>query len=83
MVESSSDEVNFKTNLDPERVRKLIDALRNVYDPEIPIDVYDLGLIYEVMLEGGDKVVIKMTLTAVGCPLSQDLATPWEDPYNQ
>ncbi|GGP19936.1 hypothetical protein GCM10007981_05630 [Thermocladium modestius] len=72
MVESSSDEVNFKTNLDPERVRKLIDALRNVYDPEIPIDVYDLGLIYEVMLEG-DKVVIKMTLTAVGCPLSQDL----------
>ncbi len=53
MVESSSDEVNFKTNLDPERVRKLIDALRNVYDPEIPIDVYDLGLIYEVMLEGG------------------------------
>lgn len=72
MAESLSDEINFKTNLDQERARKVVDALRNVYDPEIPIDVYDLGLIYEVSMEG-DKLVIKMTLTAVGCPLSQDL----------
>lgn len=49
--------------------RKIIEALKKVYDPEIPVNVYDLGLIYDLQVEG-DKVRIKMTLTAPGCPLS-------------
>lgn len=43
------------------------EVLRNCYDPEIPINIVDLGLIYEVKVEG-DKVHVKMTLTAPGCP---------------
>ena len=70
---SIGEEVAFETNLPPDKVKKVIEALREVYDPEIPIDVYDLGLIYEVKLEEGNKLKVKMTLTAVGCPLSQDL----------
>ncbi|MDT7863253.1 MAG: metal-sulfur cluster assembly factor [Vulcanisaeta sp.] len=68
-----SEEPIFKTNLPNDKVKELIEILRNVYDPEIPINVYDLGLIYEVTM-GDDKVVhVKMTLTAVGCPLSENL----------
>ena len=66
-------EVNFTTNLPPEKVKRIVEALRDVYDPEIPINVYDLGLIYDIRLEDGNKLKVKMTLTAVGCPLSQDL----------
>lgn len=47
----------------------VIEALKDVYDPEIPFNVVDLGLIYGVEIEG-KKVKIRMTLTAVGCPLS-------------
>ncbi|ABW01096.1 metal-sulfur cluster assembly factor [Caldivirga maquilingensis] len=67
------EEVNFTTNLPPEKVKRIVEALRDVYDPEIPINVYDLGLIYDITLEDGNKLKVKMTLTAVGCPLSQDL----------
>ena len=47
---------------------KVIEALRKVYDPEIPVNVYDLGLVYGVEVEG-DTVRVKMTLTAPGCPV--------------
>lgn len=63
----------FKTNLPKEKVKELIETLRNVYDPEIPINVYDLGLIYEVMKDNDNVIHVKMTLTAVGCPLSENL----------
>jgi metal-sulfur cluster biosynthetic enzyme len=67
-----NEEVNFTTNLPPDKVKRVVEALRDVYDPEIPINVYDLGLIYDIRLED-KKLKVKMTLTAVGCPLSQDL----------
>lgn len=70
---ANTEEVNFTTNLPPEKVKRVVEALRDVYDPEIPINVYDLGLIYDIRLEDGNKLKVKMTLTAVGCPLSQDL----------
>ncbi len=45
-------------------------ALRGVYDPEIPVNIHDLGLIYDVRIAPGGKVDIKMTLTAPGCPVA-------------
>ncbi len=46
-------------------------ALRNVYDPEIPVNIYDLGLIYEVRIDEQAAVSVDMTLTAPGCPVAQ------------
>ncbi|MDR0994964.1 MAG: iron-sulfur cluster assembly protein [Tannerella sp.] len=46
----------------------IVSVLRSVYDPEIPVNVYDLGLIYKVDVEDGGKVSIDMTLTAPNCP---------------
>ncbi len=48
----------------------VIDALREIYDPEIPVNIYDLGLIYRVQIENGDAE-IDMTLTTPGCPVAQ------------
>jgi len=47
---------------------RVMEALREVYDPEIPVSVVDLGLIYKVKIEGG-KVEVDMTMTAKGCPM--------------
>lgn len=46
------------------------DAIKTVYDPEIPVNIYDLGLIYGVDVEPDGKVEVRMTLTAPGCPVS-------------
>lgn len=48
----------------------ILDALRQVYDPEIPVNLVDLGLIYSTSIDDG-VVDVKMTLTAVGCPMHQ------------
>lgn len=48
----------------------VIDALREIYDPEIPVNIYDLGLIYKVQIENGIAEV-DMTLTTPGCPVAQ------------
>jgi len=48
---------------------EVIATLKKCYDPEIPINIVDLGLVYDVSIDG-DKVVVKMTLTAPGCPAS-------------
>ena len=48
---------------------KIVEALKDVYDPEIPVNVYDLGLIYEIDLNEKNEANIKMTLTAPNCPL--------------
>ena len=50
---------------------QVIAALRNVYDPEIPVNIYDLGLIYEVRIDDRAGVAVDMTLTAPGCPVAQ------------
>lgn len=51
----------------------IIMALRQVYDPEIPVNVYDLGLIYEIKVDEEHKVDIKMTLTAPNCPIADEV----------
>ena len=50
--------------------RDIIRALRQVYDPEIPVNVYDLGLIYEIRVNEEHEVYIQMTLTAPNCPMA-------------
>lgn len=53
---------------------KVVDALRLVYDPEIPLNIYDLGLIYGIDVDAATgKVDIRMTLTAPGCPVAGDI----------
>lgn len=50
-------------------------VLKNIYDPEIPVNIYDLGLIYEVNVDEEKKVEIVMTLTAPNCPMVDELLT--------
>jgi FeS assembly SUF system protein len=51
--------------------QQVIAALRTVYDPEIPVNIYDLGLIYSLDIGAGGEVGVEMTLTAPGCPVAQ------------
>src|SRR5262245_10101711 len=51
----------------------IVDALKKVFDPEIPVNIYDLGLIYEVIVDATAAVGIRMTLTAPACPAAQFL----------
>jgi FeS assembly SUF system protein len=48
----------------------VVEALHTVYDPEIPVDIYELGLIYDINIDPAGNVGIKMTLTAPGCPVA-------------
>ena len=52
---------------------ELIAALKTVYDPEIPVDIYELGLIYKVDVADNKDVTIDMTLTAPGCPVAGEM----------
>jgi FeS assembly SUF system protein len=78
------DDANFKpdettapsalsqTELD-ELTDQLVEKLKTVYDPEIPVDIYELGLIYKVDVSDDKDVVVEMTLTAPGCPVAGDM----------
>ena len=52
---------------------KLVEKLKTVFDPEIPVDIYELGLIYKVDVSDDKDVVIDMTLTAPGCPVAGEM----------
>ncbi len=52
---------------------KLIQALRSCYDPEIPVNIYELGLIYDIIITEPNAVTIKMTLTSPFCPVAESL----------
>ena len=58
--------MDTKTRLKTEE--KIISMLKTVYDPEIPVNIYDLGLIYKIDLQDDGEVVLDMTLTAPNCP---------------
>jgi len=51
----------------------IIDAIRTVFDPEIPVNIYELGLIYDVFVDASGIAAVRMTLTAPGCPAAQSL----------
>lgn len=62
----SAEEIDRLTN-------DIVAALKTVYDPEIPADIYELGLIYKVEIDDDRNVVIDMTLTAPGCPVAGEM----------
>lgn len=53
--------------------KEIVYTLKNIYDPEIPVNIYDLGLIYEIDVEPDGIVNIRMTLTAPNCPMADEL----------
>jgi FeS assembly SUF system protein len=76
-VETKPDTSGERSALPPEEVERLtndiIAALKTVYDPEIPADIYELGLIYKVDIDDDRNVVIDMTLTAPACPVAGEM----------
>lgn len=58
---------------------KVIEALRGIYDPEIPVNIYEIGLIYEVNVDDDANVHILMTLTSPMCPVAESLPPEVED----
>jgi len=58
---------------------KIINMLKTVYDPEIPVDVYELGLIYAVDIDDEKNVTISMTLTSPSCPVAESLPVEVEE----
>jgi FeS assembly SUF system protein len=58
---------------------RIIDVLKTCYDPEIPVDIYELGLIYEINILDGNDVHIKMTLTSPACPVAESLPVDVEN----
>ena len=72
---------------DPARTEALkprvIEVLSTVFDPEIPVNIYELGLIYDIMVDQSSAVGIRMTLTAPGCPAAQSLPVEVEQKIAQ
>ena len=52
---------------------KVIEVIKKIYDPEIPVNIYDLGLIYKIEVENENKVNVDMTLTSPNCPVAESL----------
>lgn len=52
---------------------RILNVLKSIFDPEIPVNIYDLGLIYEVLVDDTGMAKITMTLTAPGCPMADQL----------
>jgi FeS assembly SUF system protein len=76
-VEPNRPDIEIPSALPPEEIDRLTDAivaaLKTVYDPEIPADIYELGLVYRVDLDDERNVAIDMTLTAPGCPVAGEM----------
>jgi metal-sulfur cluster biosynthetic enzyme len=58
------------TELDPQKYDQVVEALKEVIDPELGVNIYDLGLIYDLQKSDDESLLINMTLTSAGCPLT-------------
>ena len=70
-MEEFKDTINLGENV--------VKVLKTIYDPEIPVDIYELGLIYDVMVNEDNEVKILMTLTSPNCPVAESLPKEVED----
>lgn len=70
-----SEEVRDTANLG----EKIVDVLKTIFDPEIPVDIYELGLIYDVFVNEANDVKILMTLTTPNCPVAETLPVEVEE----
>ena len=52
---------------------KIVETLKTVYDPEIPVNIFEMGLIYEIVVDNDGKITIQMTLTSPNCPAAQSI----------
>ncbi|MBI9069478.1 MAG: DUF59 domain-containing protein [Salinivirgaceae bacterium] len=68
----------MKLDMKQELEEKLVAELKTIYDPEIPVNIYDLGLIYNLKEEAG-KLEVEMTLTAPGCPVADQIIQEIKD----
>ena len=62
---------------------KIIKEIKKIYDPEIPVNIYELGLIYEIKVEKDNNVKVKMTLTTPNCPVAESLPKEVKDSLMQ
>ncbi len=58
---------------------KIISEIKKIYDPEIPVNIYDLGLIYKIDIDETKKITIEMTLTSPNCPVAESLPNSVKD----
>ena len=58
---------------------KIITEIKKIYDPEIPVNIYELGLIYDIKIESENLVKVKMTLTSPNCPVAESLPKEVKD----
>ena len=58
---------------------KIIEEIKKIYDPEIPVNIYDLGLIYDIKVENKNTAKVKMTLTSPNCPVAESLPKEVKD----
>lgn len=65
-------ETTREQTLEPEELKtRLVEKLRTIFDPEIPVNIYDLGLIYDLLVGDGGEVFVRMTLTTPNCPVAE------------
>ena len=62
---------------------KIIEEIRKIYDPELPVNIYELGLIYDIKVKDEKFVIIKMTLTTPNCPVAESLPKEVKDAVMQ
>ena len=70
-------------NLKKKIEQKIINVLKAIFDPEIPVDIYELGLIYEIRIDDDINVGIEMTLTSPNCPVAESLPKEVEDKVSE
>jgi FeS assembly SUF system protein len=66
-----------------ETKEKIIEEIRKIYDPEIPVNIYELGLIYDIKVENKNTAKVKMTLTSPNCPVAESLPQEVKDSIMQ
>lgn len=63
-------------SISPQEIeKKVVEEIKGIFDPEIPVNIYDLGLIYDISVTAQNEVVVLMTLTSPNCPVAEGLPT--------